>query len=456
MVLALGISFEDDGASPPTLFVAILVTFIMRFIAILVLVLAYGPAIFDLAVTGRAVNRPTQTSTTNWALAQFYTLHTGKPSLAILPTGLGGAVLTGSDHGHNNQGKLRFVSFSDFNVDSTISIWTIYLLTTRRALANIGTFGSNFNRRRLDRQWRYIRGWWQSNSGRVIDEGLVVYIYSLVLLTGMLTIWRKRATEDLGRFIGRQLLPVGVPATCTGYVTVSEELHSGQEGPNSRRIIVITLLVFLGGFVIIHYEAVNDRVFWTVTIILSPGPSGSSAVSRRVDKIYRVVPRRTVTLPTRGLIEAGPSVVRRGGEPLPSHEQVAQPNVSPRRRPGSTSSSFTTIHSLEGVLVMASSFIGEGLHWSIQFYPFQHYHISDRTDNDHDKEELYEEEVDAQVNEEIDAQVNEEEVDGQVNAEEVEVSRKRKRPHRGGKKSRTRKQKHEMNKEEEADPNRED
>ncbi|KAG8949385.1 hypothetical protein FRC04_008620 [Tulasnella sp. 424] len=365
----------------------------MRFITIIVLVLAYGPAIFDLAVTGRRVHRPTQTSTTDWALAQFYTSHIGKSSLAVPPTGLAGAVIT-SDH--NNQ-------------DSAVSIWTTVHVTSRRALANVGSFVNSFNHPRLDRQWRYIRGWWQFNSGRVIDEGLTVCIDFLPFLAVILTIWKKRATEELARFVGRQLL--GAPTTCTGVVTVFEELRSGQEvpgaatvssdtvsvsnahgsgpkGPNSRRIIVDTLLVFLGGFVVIHYEAVDDRAFWTITIILNPEPSSSSAVARRTDNIYRVVYKRTVTLPTRGLIEAGPPVVRRGGEPLPSHEPVARPNVSPRRRPGSTSSFFTTIHSLEGVLVMACSSTGKGLHWSIQFHPFQHYHISHHTNNNHDKEEL--------------------------------------------------------------------
>ncbi|KAG8970746.1 hypothetical protein FRC05_011697 [Tulasnella sp. 425] len=371
----------------------------MRFITIVVLVLAYGPAIFDLAVTGRGVHRPTQTSTTDWALAQFYTSEIGKPSLAIPPTGLAGAAIT-SDH--NNQ-------------DSAVSIRTTVHVTSRRALANVGSFVNSFNHRQLDRQWRYIRGWWQFNSGRVIDEGHTICIDFLPFLAVILTIWKKRATEDLARFIGRQLL--GAPTTCTGVVTVFEELRraqevpgaapasseivrvskahsSGPKGPNSRRIIVDTLLVFLGGFVVIHYEAVNDRAFWTVTIILNPRPSSSSAVSRRTDNIYRVVPKRTVALPTRGLIEAGPPVVRRGGEPLTSHEQVAQPNVSPRRRPGSASSSFTTVHSVEGVLVMASSFIGEDLHWSVQFYPFQHYHISHHTDNDRYKEELIQTDVD--------------------------------------------------------------
>ncbi|KAG8961475.1 hypothetical protein FRC05_005931, partial [Tulasnella sp. 425] len=85
------------------LFVVAIFTFTMKFLAAILIILAYGPAIFDLALTGRGVGRPTQTSTTDWALAQFYTSDTSKLSLAIPPTGLGDAVLTGSDHDHNNQ-----------------------------------------------------------------------------------------------------------------------------------------------------------------------------------------------------------------------------------------------------------------------------------------------------------------------------------------------------------------
>ncbi|KAG8949381.1 hypothetical protein FRC04_008616 [Tulasnella sp. 424] len=82
-------------------------------------------------------------------------------------------------------------------------------------------------------------------------------------------------------------------------------------------------------------------------------------------------------------------------------------------------------------------------------------------------EQVYEEEVDGQVyeeevegqpvnEEEPEGQVNGEEVDGQGNAEEVEVSHKRKRPHRGGKTSRTRKHKHQTDKGEEVYPAGED
>ncbi|KAG8945702.1 hypothetical protein FRC04_000561 [Tulasnella sp. 424] len=162
------------------LFVAAIFTFTMKFIAAIPIILAYGPAIFDLALTGRGVSRPTQTSTTDWALAQFYTIHMGKPSLAIPPTGLGGAALTEwSDHGHNNQ-------------DSAVSIWATVHVTPRRALANVGTVITSFNRRRLYQQWRYIRGWWRLNSGRVIEEALIIYFYSSPLLAFILRVWRKR------------------------------------------------------------------------------------------------------------------------------------------------------------------------------------------------------------------------------------------------------------------------
>ncbi|KAG8961482.1 hypothetical protein FRC05_005938, partial [Tulasnella sp. 425] len=165
------------------LFVVAIFTFTMKFLAAIPIILAYGPAIFDLALTGRGVSRPTQTSTTDWALAQFYTSDTGKPSLAIPPTGLGGAVLTGSDHGHNNQ-------------DSAVSIWATVHVTPRRALASVGTFITNLNRRRLYQQWRYIRSWWRLNSGRVIEEAGIIYFYSLPLLAFILRAWRKRVLRQ--------------------------------------------------------------------------------------------------------------------------------------------------------------------------------------------------------------------------------------------------------------------
>ncbi|KAG8977885.1 hypothetical protein FRC05_000413 [Tulasnella sp. 425] len=64
------------------------VIFTMKVLAIIAIVLAYGPVIFDLAVTGRAVIQPTRTSITDPALSHFYTLHMDKPSPVIPPTGL--------------------------------------------------------------------------------------------------------------------------------------------------------------------------------------------------------------------------------------------------------------------------------------------------------------------------------------------------------------------------------
>ncbi|KAG8945698.1 hypothetical protein FRC04_000557 [Tulasnella sp. 424] len=474
------------------LFVAAILTFTMKLLAAISIILAYGPAIFDLALTGRGVSRPTQTSTTDWTLTQFHTLHIGKPSLAIPPTGLAGAVLTRS--GHNNQ-------------DSTVPIWTTVHATSRRALANLGSFVNNFHRRRLDRQWRYIRGWWRYNSGRVIEDALIVYFYSMPFLTVVLRIWRKRvlrqrrseskrvrltpsaisslmtdnpithwqtatlaqpspilassvAVKSLVRTdliqttqpdihssstknvisivaIGGTSTPspyhlthhlpfdsqssllipssgaLGASTTYPGIVSAYEELSSGSEDSKPRQIVVVTLIALLGGLVIIHYEAVDGIALWTVTIILSPRASSSSAVSRYADNIYRVIPKRTVTFPSHCLIEAGPpqsnipvicsttsrrlfgssglalprallppKIVRRGAEPLPSHEVVIQPNVSLEQKPALISPSFISVQSVEGVLIMVCCSTGDILCWSIQFFAFQHYHISQHIDND--------------------------------------------------------------------------
>ncbi|KAG8940198.1 hypothetical protein FRC04_005485, partial [Tulasnella sp. 424] len=405
---------------------------------------------------------------------------------------------------------------------SAVSIWaTVHAhVTPRRALANVGTFITSFNRHRLYEQWRYIRGWWRSNSGRVIEEALIIYFYSLPLLAFILGVWRKRVlrqrrleaestatlvqpnpflassvafhslvstdliqttqrnvysssciqnVNDLvaisgtptpspfhlthhlafdfraclrvvstptgypAKVIPQQLL--GVSTAHTGAISVYKKIRSGQEqvseaptaptgivsgfeapdsGPNGskpQRIVIITLVVLPQGFVIIQYQAVDGIAFWTVNIILNPGTSCASAVSRHASNIYRIVPKRTVTFRTRGLIEAGssqfgissidlptsrrlfhsngltlprtslaPEIVCRVGEPLPLVQEAGSPVE--QRSSARVSPSFISIYSVEGVLVMGRSFIDEVLHWSISFFPRQGYHISQHPSND--------------------------------------------------------------------------
>ncbi|KAG8949383.1 hypothetical protein FRC04_008618 [Tulasnella sp. 424] len=95
----------------------------------------------------------------------------------------------------------------------------------------------------------------------------------------------------------------------------------------------------------------------------------------------------------------------------------------------------------------------------------QEVEVDEQVHEDEADGQLHEEEADEQANdEEVDGQLHEEEADDQADDEEVDgrfndqaadVSRKSKKPHCGGKKTRTRKHKHQTDKEEEAGPSRE-